>query len=371
MDLYPKVKKKAKGCRNPDVRIKVNLFLLALKLGNVTEACERRGFSRQFYYRWWNRFVSSGFRLSSLEEKSRRPKSSPGRVCEKTERAIHYHRRKHYGARMIEAKLKREGMSCSRTTVCHVMNGRKKVKKSRRARLKTHQKRYELPIPGQRLQMDVKYVPCLVDAKKTYTYVAIDECTRWRFAEAFDSLDAGTTVVFLENLKRACPFPIHCIQTDNGQEFTYRLNPTCRDLIEHPVDTWCEAQGIQHRLIPPGVKELNGKVERSHRIDMQYFYWKAPTHTLQAFNRALSYWMGYYNSKRLHGGIGYLTPYEKLSERRRTLAEDDHEAVKNLTPELEKIRLKFLREIPISREEKLDRQILSLELTLQKLLRAA
>ena len=43
MDLYQKVKRKAKGCRIPDVRIKLDLFLLALKLRNVSEACSRRG----------------------------------------------------------------------------------------------------------------------------------------------------------------------------------------------------------------------------------------------------------------------------------------------------------------------------------------
>ena len=50
MDLYQKVRLKAKGCRIPDVRIKLNLFLLALKLRNVSEACSRRGFSHQFYH---------------------------------------------------------------------------------------------------------------------------------------------------------------------------------------------------------------------------------------------------------------------------------------------------------------------------------
>src|SRR5579864_8025768 len=79
---------------------------------------------------------------------------------------------------------------------------------------------------------------------------------------------------FLEMAMRVCPFPMACIQTDNGQEFTYRLNPIAQH-IEHPVDIWCKEKNIRHRLIPPGVKELNGKVERSHRIDMQYFYWKA------------------------------------------------------------------------------------------------
>jgi transposase InsO family protein len=362
--LYQKVKARSKGCRDSDVRIKLNLFLLALKLGNVSEACARFGFSRQFYYKWWTRFERSKLSLASLCEKSRRPRRSPNRTPHSVEKAIRYYSARHYGARQIEAHLKREGdaMKRSRTTICHILNGRKKRRLGKRARLKTHQKRYELVIPGQRLQMDVKYVPYEVDGQKAYSYVIIDECTRWRFAHTFLSLDAGTTVVFLEMFLRVCPFPVSCIQTDNGQEFTYRLNPVMSHR-EHPVDTWCNAKSIRHRLIPPGVKELNGKVERSHRIDMQYFYWKAPSHDLQKFIRAQYFWIGFYNAHRLHGGIGYLTPLEKLSERRKTLQMQSQP-----TPELEALRLKFLAGQPKELNQQ-DRQIQALEQELQRLLK--
>jgi transposase InsO family protein len=357
------VKARAKGCRDPEVRIKLNLFLLALKLGNVSEACARFGVTRQFYYRWWSRFERSGLTLASLIPESRRPKKSPGKTDERTERAIQYYRSRKHGSRLTQAYLKRTlGSSPSRTTICHVMNGRKKVKRGKRARLKLHQKRYELPVPGLRLQMDVKYVPCLIDAQKAYTYVAIDECTRWRFARAYTSLDEGTTVLFLHALLKACPFPIACIQTDNGQEFTYRLNPLCQH-IEHKMDTWCRSQGILHRLIPPGVKELNGKVERSHRIDMQYFYWRAPTHDLAKFNQELARWIWNYNADRPHGGIDYLTPLEKLAERRQALANTRLE-----DPHRDSIRLKFLAAIPIAIPNQ-DRQIQALEQELQQLLK--
>jgi len=243
------------------------------------------------------------------------------------------------------------------------MNGRKQIKRGPRARLKTHQKRYELPIPGQRLQMDVKYVPYLVDGKKAYSYVIVDECTRWRFAKTYDSLSEGMTERFLDEFEKVCPFPVRTIQTDNGQEFTYKLNPVARHL-KHSVDEWCRRRGIRHRLIPPGVKELNGKVERSHRIDMHYFYWKAPSHCLEAFNRAQRRWMAYYNSERLHGGIGFLTPLEKLKERAAALK------LESVPPELEEFRLKFLASQTISPMiSKQDRQIRKLEEELTQLLK--
>jgi transposase InsO family protein len=363
VDLYKKLKKKAKSTRDRDVRIKIELFLLALKLRDVSEACARRGFSRKFYYKWWNRFEESGFELKALEERSRRPKRSPNKTPAEIESKIRWFQKKQHGSRQIEAHLKKVGSKRSRRTICHILNGRKKIKRGPKARLKTHQKRYELPIPGQRFQMDVKYVPCLIDFKKAYSYVIVDECTRWRFAKTYHSLDEGTTILFLDEFEKICPFPIHTIQTDNGQEFTYKLNPVAQHL-EHKVDTWCNQRGIRHRLIPPGVKELNGKVERSHRIDMQYFYWKAPSHCLEAFNRAQRAWMAYYNSERLHGGLGFITPLEKLRERSQTLKTEKVEE------KWDAFRLKFLKSRTIvAVGTKQDWQIQSLEAQLTKLLK--
>jgi transposase InsO family protein len=364
MDLYRKIKGLKRLTRDRDVRIKLGLFLLALDLKNVSEACARWGFSRRFYYKWWGRLKKSGFKLSSLQEKSRRPKKSPRRTPSDIEAKIYRLKRRKVGSRMIEAMLRRSNCGRSRAVICHIMNGRKKIKKSRRARLKAHQKRYELPIPGQRMQMDVKYVPYPIEGKKAYSYVIIDECTRWRYASTFDSLDEGTTLRFLDQVMAICPFPIHCIQTDNGQEFTYRLNPVAKHL-EHRVTSWCHQHGIRHRLIPPGVKELNGKVERSHRVDEQWFYWRADSHSLDAFNRFQKDWMAYYNGQRLHGGIEYMTPLEKLEERAKALKTE------SLPPELEPLRLKFLlsRPIPMRPGEKQDRQILHLETELKRLLK--
>jgi transposase InsO family protein len=327
--------------RSHDIKLKLNLFIKALKLGNVAEACSRMGMGRTFYYKWWSRLKVSGFELASLQEQSRRPLTSPYKTPPEIEKKIIDLKILNHGALMIHGLLKREQISVSVPTISHILNERKEVTPEERKRLNPHNKRYELPVPGQRLQMDVKYVPHLVEGKKAFTYVAVDECTRWRFAYTFDWLDHGNTVKFLEMLKVDCPFPIVCIQTDNGFEFTMKLNPNVPKDYEHPMDTWCRENGIVHRLIPPGVKELNGKVERSHRIDDQYFYWKAPDKCLKTFNEKQQEWMKYYNEERPHYGIGFLTPVEKLQERLLSLGQEV------LPEEIKWIRNQFLIEAPV------------------------
>jgi transposase InsO family protein len=327
--------------RSHDIKLKLNLFILAQKLQNVSEACSRMGMGRTFYYKWWGRLEESDFKLEALSECSRRPKFSPRKTSSEIENKILDLKALSHGSLMIHGILLRENINLSVPTISHILNERKAVPKEVRRKLNPHNKRYELPIPGQRLQMDVKYVPHQVEGKRAYTYVAVDECTRWRFAYTFDWLDHRATVDFLKMLKEACPFPIVCIQTDNGFEFTMKLNPHMPKEYEHPMDSWCRENKIVHRLIPPGVKELNGKVERSHRIDDQYFYWKAPDKCLKTFNEKQQEWMRYYNEKRPHYGISFLTPVEKLQERLANLRQEI------LPPDLNWMKNQFLMEAPV------------------------
>ena len=91
-------------------------------------------------------------------------------------------------------------------------------------------KPYEtMDYPGQRFQVDVKFVPsaCLknskVIGKQFFQYTAIDEYSRRRFAEAFEEHSAYSSAQFAEHLVKAFPCTLECIQTDNGTEFTNRF----------------------------------------------------------------------------------------------------------------------------------------------------
>ena len=60
---------------------------------------------------------------------------------------------------------------------------------------------------------------------------------------------------------------------------------------------------------------LNGKVERSHRIDGEEFYRLLEGVMIDDTNQLndkLQEWEDYYNYHRPHGGLGGRTPFEKL-----------------------------------------------------------
>jgi transposase InsO family protein len=91
---------------------------------------------------------------------------------------------------------------------------------------------------------------------------------------------------------------------DNGAEFQSRFH-------------WhLEQLDIQHVYIRPRTPRLNGKIERSHRVDDQEFYQLLDkdgiSDDIHLFNEKLREWENYYNYHRPHTGLDGQTPYERL-----------------------------------------------------------
>lgn len=136
--------------------------------------------------------------------------------------------------------------------------------------------------PGQKMQLDVKFVPisCTVNGQKYYQYTAVDECTRWCLRELYEEHSTASSLDFLKKLIQVCPFPIREIQTDNGSEWTKALltnDPTKKTLFE----AYLEESGIRYHRIRVATPRHNGKVERQHRLDGERFYSKMRMYSLE------------------------------------------------------------------------------------------
>ena len=157
---------------------------------------------------------------------------------------------------------------------CFKKTARKLLQPEAKKRKKRKNKPYQrAEYPGQKMQIDVKYVPsyCVVNGEKYYQFTAKDECTRWTFREMYAEHSTASAKDFLEKLVRAAPFPIRMVQTDNGTEFTNALLVTKskhKTLFEEAL----MEMGIEYHRIRIATPRHNGKVERQHRIDEQRFY---------------------------------------------------------------------------------------------------
>jgi len=176
---------------------------------------------------------------------------------------------------------------------------------------KRHLKHYRRPFPGF-LQMDFKYVPYPVEGKQYYQLSCVDHHSSWRFIRIYSDKSTDSVMRFLIELKEKCPFPIEEIQTDNDTAFTDKFSSKVGVTGTHRMDLWCEKNGINHRLIPVGVKELNGKVENTHKQDDREFFARGPYRDLKHIQLCS---LGYnlrWNYSRATRALGWKTPLKTL-----------------------------------------------------------
>ena len=84
------------------------------------------------------------------------------------------------------------------------------------------------------------------------------------------------------------------IEKNNGAEFTTRMNGSKE---ERPTlfQRTLEELGIRHKLIKVFTPRHNGKVERSHRKDNEYFYASHKFYSFEDFQKQLAVWQYKYN----------------------------------------------------------------------------
>jgi transposase InsO family protein len=316
--LYAEIVSKAKFLRDPSLRWKVECVLRGLKGRNVALACSLAGVHRTTFYRWLGRLVAGQFVPESLRPHSRRPHDHPQRVRGiREERILWYRNTYHYGPDRLEYYLGREGLPTSATGIYNVLKrAHVAFRKRRDQKPNRHRKRYNLDRPGQGIQMDIKYVPFPVEGKKAFVFNAIDDCSRFRFQWLYRHKGNDQSLDFLQRFLKAAPFSIERVQTDNDICFTNRFQktPDVDPSEPHPFEQRLKSLQIRHRLLPPGQKELNGKVERSHKTDDQEFYWRLPSWiSFAELQRQLQRWTHEYNHYRPHSSLKMKTPVQRLN----------------------------------------------------------
>ena len=316
--ILPGLSKEANA--NQDKEIKRHLYLIkAVCASNksVKQVCEKRGVSTDQFYLWGKR-LQKFKTLACLMSKSRKPKSSPNQTKKSIERKILGLRKAEpsNGAERISFDLNRLfKIICAPMTVYNVLKRLKLISSAASKKLtKRHHKRYRRPLPGY-LQMDVKYVPYRINGQQFYEFNTVDHCTTWRLIRAYKNITHANIELYLKELEVECPFPIFEIQTDNGNEFTDkyrggRLEPSGW----HPLDRWCKARDIDHRLIPIGQKELNGKVENTHKQDDREFYAGEQIKSFESLAKQMRSYNERWNVLRATKALGWKTPDQCIEQ---------------------------------------------------------
>lgn len=297
-----------------DMKYRQSFVLFARKYG-VSRASRKYNKARSTIYFWLSRYNGT---IDSLACQSRRPHSHPAQHTEDELDLLRRMRRRNPDLGLCELWCRLREKGYSRTIVSMYRTLRRLgLQPETSHKPKYVPKPYEQMLyPGQRIQIDVKYVPsaCLVgDAKELrfYQYTAIDEFSRMRYLEAFEEHSTYSSTAFLKNAVRFFGFPIECVQTDNGSEFTNRFAASKRDLPTL-FETTAASLGIRHKLIRPYTPRHNGKVERSHREDQKRFYSKRTFYSFFDFKMQLEVYR-YRSNKIPMRPLGWRSPTDYLA----------------------------------------------------------
>ena len=274
---------------------------------NVSELCRRFGISRKTGYKWLNR--------DDLEDRSRRPHSSPARTCEQLEAQVVAVRAQHpaWGARKIAHVLARDqGVHIARSTANSVLCRHGLINPAA-SQAATAWQRFEHERPNALWQMDFKgHFP--TDTVRCHPLTVLDDHSRFNVVlHALDGERREPVQQVLRSAFERYGLPER-INADNGPPWGSPMEGSLTTL-----GVWMIRLGVRLSHSRPHHPQTNGKDERFHRTMQAELLSSRRFRDLDDAQRHLSHWRHIYNFKRPHQAIGMQTPASRYSASARSM----------------------------------------------------
>ena len=274
---------------------KKKIVLIINKVKNKKAQALKFNISIRTYYYWKKKLEEKGI----IENKSRKPKNSPNKVKNKKiiNKVIEICKKYKYGKVKIKKLLEKENIKIGTTAIETILKEHHLYNKKKKKIRKKHRGKHAVYIKeaGEKVQIDT---------------------TRISFRYLYNEKTPDSTIDFMERLIEYFPFRVHCIQTDNGTEFTYRKHLF---ETEHPLDKFCNNKHIKRVYSPVASPWYNGVVESTHNRDQKEFYdYCTQELTLEKANQKLKRYNNFWNHKRIHSALNYDTPMLYFKKLRNT-----------------------------------------------------
>lgn len=256
-----------------------------------------------------------------LEDRSRRPHTSPTKTPLAVERALIDLKDLHpdYGPDKLVELLLDEGIKLAGPTARDVLrrNGRVEARRGRTQRWSpTSDPVINVPGPGHSMSADYKGQFRMGNGKYCYPLTIADPGSRFVFAVEALSINSGPQAkVVFERVFREWGLPDQLI-TDNGAPFC--VSQSIGAISE--LSRWWTRLAIRHVQIQPGRPQQNGIHERMHRT-LKAKTTKPPERTNQEQQQRFDRFRAEYNYVRPHQGLGQKRPGTFVEHYRRPFPE--------------------------------------------------
>ena len=268
--------------------------------------------------RWRQASPEERASLVCLEDRSSRPRRSPGQLSELDhDRICAVRRRTGWGPRLIATEVEIPHATVHRALRRRCMSRRPRAQRGQVVR-------YEWPCPGDLLHMDVKRFARFSrpghaltgdryrsGAEKRagvgweFAHSVVDDHSRLAYTELHEDERAPTVTAFFE--RALAFFALQGIEpqrlmTDN--HLSYTRNRSLRELLAR--------RRIRHLLIEIRRPQTNGKVERYQQTLRREWGLGQRYRSSEHRARALPHWLRHYNERRRHSAIGNRPPLSRV-----------------------------------------------------------
>ena len=311
------------------IKNKLGLLKLAEKLGNVTEACQVYGYSRDSFYRIKELFETGG--EIALKEVSRRKPNYKNRIEPEIEKAVIdiATDQPALGQVRVSNELKKKGIFISPCGVrCvwlrndletfakrlraletiaardgRILTEAQMMAMERKKEKKEATGEIETEHPGYLGAQDTYYVGNIKGVGRIYQQTFIDTYSKVAMAKLYDRKNAITAADMVND--KVQPFfeeqgiPLLRMLTDRGTEY-------CGKAEYHEFELYLQIEGIDHSKTKARSPQTNGICERFHRTIQEEFYSvafrKKLYSSIEELQADLDLWIDHYNNERTHSG---------------------------------------------------------------------
>jgi putative transposase len=274
---------------------------------SMTELCQLYGVSRKTGYKWVDRYLTHG--PQGLEERPRRPSTSPRQTPDHVVAAILEARQRHpsWGAKKLVSILSARHPRWpwpARSTVCDILSRNGFVPKRRKRRSIGHPGKpiRHIGAPNDVWSADFKGQFKTGDGLYCYPLTVADGYSRFLLGcQALSSTRVAEAKPVFTRLFKEFGLPTR-IRTDNGV-------PCATNTLgrRSQLSAWWVRLGIFPELIEPGKPQQHGRHERMHRT-LKAATTRPPARTRRAQQRQFDRCREEFNRQRPHEALDMHTP---------------------------------------------------------------
>lgn len=158
-------------------------------------------------------------------------------------------------------------------------------------------------VPFDYMEFDIKYIKIDGTERNAYLLTVIDVMSRFNMGQLLQySMRKEDVLLLFEDIFSMFALPTKItVRSDNGSQFEAEI-----------VREYFASMNVKHEFTKPGTPEQNAHIESYHSIVQRAVCDRISFDSLEHAQDTFERFRNFYNFDRLHSGVGFATPGEKL-----------------------------------------------------------